>query len=98
MDASTHRETTVTLRGNLDEVARIEIARTFADLERCEAVVIDLTEAETVDSSLLSELVSLKRRCVVRERPPRIELRCNRRLARLMQVAGIDGLFEVHAP
>ncbi|HTU80694.1 MAG TPA: hypothetical protein VMF61_01105 [Candidatus Acidoferrales bacterium] len=79
-------------------MTRHDIARTLQDLERCHAVVIDLTQAETVDSNLLSELVAFKRRCVVRERPPSIQVRCHRRLARLMQVAGLDALFDMRCP
>ncbi len=90
-----HHDAIVTLRGNLDETARGHIARSFAGLERCHDVLIDLSDAEQVDSSLLSELVSLKRRCVVRDTPPNVRLRCNRRLVRLLEVAGLDRLFEL---
>ena len=90
-----HHDAIVTLRGELDEMNRGEIARSLAGLERCHNVLIDLSDAECVHSGLLSELVLLKRRCVVRENPPHIELRCNRRIARLMQVVGIDRLFEM---
>jgi anti-anti-sigma regulatory factor len=90
-----HHDAIVKLRGDLDEFRRGDIARSFEGLERCHYVLIDLTAADSVDSALLSELVLLKRRCVLRETPPRIELRCGPRTARTLQIVGLDRLFEV---
>jgi anti-anti-sigma regulatory factor len=90
-----HHDAIVNLRGELDEMSRGDIARSLAGLECCHHVVIDLSAARRVDSALLSELVLLKRRCVVREDPPQIELRCNPRIARVFQVVGLDRLFEM---
>ncbi|MBV8491140.1 MAG: STAS domain-containing protein [Candidatus Eremiobacteraeota bacterium] len=95
MSRTMHHDAIVELRGELDERSRGEIARSFEGLERCHNVLIDLSAAQFVHSALLSELVLLKRRCVVREEPPHVEVRCNPRIARIMSVAGLDRLFEM---
>ena len=85
-----HRRVVVELRGEHDLATRQELHDLFARLvEQYDLVVIDLTEAEFIDSTVIGALALADRQARERDSRLRVQLRAEGIVRRALEITGI---------
>ncbi len=80
------------LEGEYDLTRREELASLFGSVNGAGALVIDMTNVSYIDSTILSELGSLRQRAA--ERPIKLA-GANEHLRRIFSIVNFDTLFEI---
>ena len=82
----------IRLEGEYDLTRRDELASLFGSINGAGALVIDMTNVSYIDSTMLSELGSLRRRA--QEIPIKLA-GANEHLRRVLSIVNFDSLFEI---
>ena len=88
----------IRLDGDLDFSRKAEIQRRLSKAEYNDIAVIDLTDAQYIDSSTLSCLAGLRQRMIANERAGIIRIvAAGRSVRRVFEICGLDKTFEMYA-
>jgi anti-sigma B factor antagonist len=86
----------VTLSGDIDVATRISVREQLEGLEEATRAIVDLTNAEYIDSSGVSELLfAYRRRADAGVETLRLVVRPQSNVARLIELAGLGQVFMV---
>ena len=88
----------LTFRGHLDIYARKEVEAQLPEPLTCERVVIDCSQAESIDSSVITVLLRYRRRFEAAGRDPlNIVIVAHPNIRRIFEVTGVCRLLTVIA-
>lgn len=85
----------VTLTGDYDSVRREELRENLYALKDEDAISIDLTAVDYMDSTGLGVLVNFNKRFVAKGGPPIKLLNIQPRMLRLFSITGLARVFEI---